>query len=129
MEVTVHVNGRPSMEYDATYSPDDPNEEDKNVIAHMEKATTTKWIEAATGQEFAVHLQVTKNFPIDCDNLSFETFVDGQSIERQFVNRKDHLDPKSSSGWDHVVDAVTETQGSRRMMLKLVFSEINTSKF
>src|ERR1700731_644275 len=73
IEVSVLVAGKELMEYEGR------NEVDDEPLASK---TVLRYIESISGSEFAINLVVLPLFHLDCPEVVFNVFVDGNYIVR-----------------------------------------------
>ena len=72
LEVTILVDGKPLKEY---RNADDPDEE----------GTITRWIEAADGKNFVVHIKAGKNFKYKAEVLGCTIYTDGNRVSSPLI--------------------------------------------
>ena len=123
IEVTICVDGQALHEY----NDDDIEAKAEAVGAHQASKTVSKYIEAATGKEFAIKLTVKSPYKMDCPTLSFSCRVDGMKVEKRILRKTNY---KSASGFDSVVNGLRHVLGgvSERSSIKhFQFAEIKTS--
>jgi hypothetical protein len=123
IEVSICVDGQALHEY----NDDDIEAQAEAVGAHQASKTVSKYIEAATGKEFAIKLTVKSPYKMDCPTLSFSCRVDGMKVEKRILRKTNY---KSASGFEAVVNGLRHVLGgvSERSSIKhFQFAEIKTS--
>jgi len=123
IEVTICVDGQALHEYN-----DDEIEAQAGAVgAHQASRTVSKYIEAATGKEFAVKVTVKSPYKMDCPILSFPCRVDGMKVGSRILLKTEY---ECASGFEVVVNGLQHNLGglSRRCSIKpFQFAEIKTS--
>jgi hypothetical protein len=123
IEVTICVDGQALHEYN-----DDEIEAQAGAVgAHQASKTVSKYIEAATGKEFAVKVTVKSPYKMDCPTLSFRCRVDGMKVGSRGLQKTGY---KSASGFETVVNGLRHNLGglSKRCSIRhFQFAEIKTS--
>jgi hypothetical protein len=124
IEVTICVDGQALHEYNN----DDEIEAQAGAVgAHQASKTVSKYIEAATGKEFAIKLTVKSPYKMDCPTLSFPCRVDGMKVCSRILLKTEY---ESASGFEIVVNGLKHNLGglSRRCSIKhFQFTEIKIS--
>ncbi|KAH8800992.1 hypothetical protein F5882DRAFT_457358 [Hyaloscypha sp. PMI_1271] len=124
IEVSICVDGQALHEY----NDDDIEAQAEAVGAHQASKTVSKYIEAATGKEFAIKLTVKSPYKMDCPTLSFSCRVDGMKVEKRILRETNY---KSASGFESVVNGLRHVLGgvSERSSIKhFQFAEIKTTE-
>lgn len=109
VKVAIRANGKDLKEYR------DPDLDD-------DTGTTTRYIEAVSGQAFTVRITVPKGFKFPAGNvLSFHVFVDGRWIDNPLAFKKDcrTADIRTKSRGYHV---------SQKEVRTLQFSSLETGQ-
>jgi hypothetical protein len=123
IEVTICVDGQALHEYN-----DDEVEAQAGAVgAHQASKTVSKYIEAATGKEFAFKVTVKPPYKMDCPALSFPCRVDGMEVDSRLFHKTEY---KSASGFEIVVKGLKHNLGGlpKRCSIKhFRFAEIKTS--
>jgi hypothetical protein len=123
IEVTICVDGQALHEYN-----DDEIEVQAGAVgAYQASKTVSKYIEAATGKEFAIKVTVKSPYKMDCPTLSFLCKVDGMEICRSILQKTKY---KPASGFEEVVKGLEHNLGglSKRYFIRhFQFAEIKTS--
>jgi len=123
IEVTICVDGQALHEYN-----DDEIEAQAGAVgAHQASKTVSKYIEAATGKEFAIKTAIKSPYKMDCPTLSFLCTVDGMKVCNRILRKTNY---KSASGFETVVKGLRHDLGgvSERSFIKpFQFAEIKTS--
>ncbi|KAL5314918.1 hypothetical protein ACEPPN_017568 [Leptodophora sp. 'Broadleaf-Isolate-01'] len=121
IEVTVLVDGESLVEYDA---------ENDNVVhtnpaaaAHQRDRTVTKYIESSTGKAFSVKVNVKAPYKIDCPNVSFELYVDGQWINGRLMSKSSY----STGNWSIISEGPNEKLRSGWKVTLMKFAEIQST--
>lgn len=108
VEVAVTVGGNDLKEY-------------RDEDLEEEEGTTTRYIEAVSGQQFAIRMKVPRRFQFVADTLRFRTYIDGNYIGGVNVYAADCR---------HGPHTITRTRChvSAREARKLEFSGLETGK-
>lgn len=100
VEVIVQVDGQALHEYDDEHMEESLRHEPK----HLRAKASSKYIEAITGQEFAIEVELTKDFEAMPHGLVFDLHADGRYIDGiSFAFPEDLYDIKtirSFERWD-----------------------------
>lgn len=78
LEITITVNGIPLYEHR------DPNE-----AADVESRTTTRYLEVASGQVFAISITASPHFQYEGDCIAFEIKADGELVADPMIRQTD----------------------------------------
>ena len=97
VEVAITVRGNDLKEYR-------DNELDEEV------STTTRYVEAASGQTFEVRLKVKPNFRFLGDTLAFEILVDGNWMETPLIDKQQC----GGLGYQRIIRGVTTSARTLR---------------
>jgi hypothetical protein len=123
IEVTICVDGQALHEYN-----DDEVEAQAGAVgAYQASKTVSKYIEAATGKEFAIKMRVKSPYKMDCPTLGFSCEVDGVDIGGSILRKTEY---KSASGFEDVLNGLEHNLGglSKRCSIRhFQFAEIKTS--
>jgi hypothetical protein len=123
IEVAICVDGQALHEYN-----DDGIEAQAGAVgAHQASKTVSKYIEAATGKEFAIKVTVKSPYKMDYPTLYILYKVDGMEVSN-FYLRKTAYEP--ASGFERVVRGLEHNLGglSKRCSIRhFQFAEIKTS--
>jgi hypothetical protein len=123
IEVTICVDGQALHEYN-----DDEIEVQTGAVgAYQASKTVSKYIEAATGKEFAIKMTVKSPYKMDCPTLCFYCDVDGMEVGGRIFLKTEY---KSASGFETALNGLEHDLGSlsKRYYIKhFQFAEIKTS--
>jgi hypothetical protein len=123
IEVTICVDGQALQEYN-----DDEIEVQAGAVgAYQASKTVSKYIEAATGKEFAIKVTVKSPYKMDCPTLGFPCGVDGMDVSNRCLRKTKY---KPASGFETVVNGLRHNLGGlpKQCSIKhFQFAEIKTS--
>jgi hypothetical protein len=123
IEVTICVDGQALHEYN-----DGEVEAQAGAVgAYQASKTVSKYIEAATGKEYAIKVTVKSPYKMDCPTLSFYCKVDGMAVGGKLLQKTVY---KSASGFEMVVNGLEHNLGGfykRCFIQHFKFAEIKTS--
>jgi hypothetical protein len=124
IEVTICVDSQALHEYNG----DEAEAQLGAISTHQASVTVSKYIEAATGKEFAITTAVKSPYKMNCPTLAFYTKVDGKNVEVPLLFKPQYQD---TVGWEHVTSGIKHNLGgiSKRCSIKhFQFAEIQTSE-
>jgi hypothetical protein len=106
VKVEIIVNGRPLQEYaDQDHGETSPT-------------TMTRFVEAQSGQEFAIRYTITRPFPKY--PVRFDILLDGQWVPGAYVDKKD----ASGTSLTHLIEGFRSFDGDKAFLHKFFFSEL-----
>ena len=85
VEVEIVVKGKALKEY-------------KEEHIEEDERTTTRYIEATSGQEFAIRMKLRSSFKFKGDCIAFYIGADGQSVDGIIISEEDRKHKRVSEG-------------------------------
>ncbi|EHL02136.1 hypothetical protein M7I_1727 [Glarea lozoyensis 74030] len=117
--ITVRVNGQDLPEYPT--SNDLQKLQNKRLKRHMEKVTTTHYIEVEDGATFEVFLSVEPPYRMDCPMLGFRVFVDGDWIQEPTLSREVY---EEDGKWSEIVTGPAVEVGGKLAYRPMIFKPV-----
>lgn len=114
IEVKVLVKGVPAQEYN------DDEEESQGP------KTVTKYIEAKSGAEFAVQIELTPPFWFPSEALEFDLSIDGKRLENVLLVKEQFIE--HPRGQITILEGISRSHGVTWSLEKFKFTEVTTSQ-
>jgi hypothetical protein len=127
LAAAIMIGGEPVPEHDDT-DKIEVDHEDPSVAEYQVSRTKSVYIEAKTGEQFGVKLEVTDplgHAKMVYTKLIFEVWVDGIAAGKAFCDR-----PFFKNGgvtWEYTMKGVTKDKGIKCKLMNLLFAKIETS--